>query len=138
MADNSATEAAERRKTQRFVATRRGEQCFWVIIDGQRHPLSDLSLSGFAMPASSPLPAGKAFEFVLQRANVPDEIRGFAKVVNHIQGAGSGQAGCLFEPLEPDAIERLEDWLAAHVLMNASVPINERDAARIVTGPSLI
>ncbi|HRQ57455.1 MAG TPA: PilZ domain-containing protein [Azoarcus taiwanensis] len=138
MADNSATEAAERRKTQRFIATRRGEQCFWVIIDGQRHPLSDLSLSGFAMPASSPLPAGKAFEFVLQRANVPDEIRGFAKVVNHIQGAGSGQAGCLFEPLEPAAIERLEDWLAAHVLMNASVPINERDAARIVTGPSLI
>ncbi|NMG04246.1 PilZ domain-containing protein, partial [Azoarcus taiwanensis] len=43
-----------------------------------------------------------------------------------------------FEPLEPAAIERLEDWLAAHVLMNASVPINERDAARIVTGPSLI
>lgn len=138
MAENSATEAAERRKRQRFVASRRGEQCFWVVIDGQRHPLADLSLAGFAMPASSPLPADLVFEFVLQRANVPDEIRGRARVVNHIQAAGGGQAGCLFEELDAAALERLEDWLAAHVLMNASVPINERDAARIVTGPSLI
>lgn len=138
MAEDNATETAERRSRQRFVAKRRGEQCFWVIIDDQRHPLTDLSLAGFAVPASSALEAGRVFGFVLQRANVPDEIRGRARVVNQIQAAEGGQAGCLFEGLDAAATERLEDWLAAHVLMTASVPINERDAASIVRGPSLI
>lgn len=138
MVDNSTTESGERRKRQRFVAKRRGEQCFWVVIDGQRYPLTDLSLAGFAVPVSSPLPTGKVIEVVLQRANVPDEIHGQARVVNHTQAAGGGQAGCLFETLDSAASERLEDWLAAHVLMTASVPINEREAASIVRGPSLI
>jgi hypothetical protein len=138
MADNSTSESGERRKCQRFVAKRRGEQCFWAVIGGQRYPLADLSLAGFAVPVSSPLPTGKVIEFVLQRANVPDEIRGRARIVNHIQADGGGQAGCLFEPLDRAASERLEEWLAAHVLMTASVPINEREAASIVRGPSLI
>lgn len=138
MAENDTTKTEERRKRQRFVATRRGEQCFWAVIDGQRHPLADLSLAGFAVPASSPLAVGRVCAFVLQRANVPDEIRGRARVVNQIQAPEGGQAGCLFEDLDAAATERLEDWLAAHVIMTASVPINERDAASIVKGPSLI
>ena len=43
-------EHSERRRRQRFVARRWGNVCFWVVIDGQRQPLNDLSLEGFSLP----------------------------------------------------------------------------------------
>lgn len=138
MAQNGNAETFDRRKRQRFTAKRRGEYCFWVILDGARLPLVDLSLEGFSIPVSSPLASDHRYDFVLQRANVPDEIRGQAKAVNYIGAAAGGQAGCVFENLEGDGGERLEEWLTAHVLASASVPINEKEAGQIVSGPSLV
>lgn len=138
MAQDENVESFERRRRQRFVAKRRGEYCFWVILDGARVPLVDLSLEGFSIPASSPLASERNLDFVLQRANVPDEIRGQARAVNYIGAAAGGQAGCVFERLEGDGMERLEEWLTAHVIASATVPINEKEAAQIVSGPSLI
>ena len=127
---------AERRGCQRFVARRRGEPCFWVVMDGVRIPLNDLSADGFSYPSATPPASGEVFDFVLQREGVPDEIRGRAVVVNFL--AASAQAGCAFASLDGDGAERLRDWLIAHVLMTATVRITEKDAAAIVSGPSLI
>ena len=129
--------SAERRGCQRFVARRRGEPCFWVVMDGARIPLNDLSAEGFSYPSATPAPASdEVFGFVLQREGVPDEIRGRAVTVNFL--AASAQIGCSFVSLEGDGAERLRDWLIAHVLMTATVRITEKDAAAIVAGPSLI
>lgn len=138
MAQDNNAETFERRKYQRFNAKRRGEYCFWVVLDGARVPLVDLSMEGFSIPSSSPLTSERVHDFVLQRANVPDEVRGQAKAVNYIGGVGGGQVGCVFERLEGDGKERLEEWLTAHVLASATVPINEKEAAQIVSGPSLV
>ena len=138
MAQDDNVETFERRRRQRFVAKRRGEYCFWAVFDGERVPLVDLSMEGFSIPASSPLASDRNHEFVLQRANVPDEIRGLVKVVNYIGAPGGGQAGCVFDSLEGDGLARLEEWLTAHVLASASIPINEKEAGQIVSGPSLI
>lgn len=131
-------ESVEKRGRQRFLATRRGEVCFWVLVGDQKLALNDLSPEGFAYPSSTPPPSGRSFEFVLQRSSVPDEIRGQAQVVNYLQGPDGGQAGCRFVKLEGDGAERIEDWLIAHVLANATVRITEKDARAIVAGGSLI
>ncbi|ENO88250.1 hypothetical protein [Thauera linaloolentis] len=128
--------AGERRGSQRFVARRRGEPCFWVVVGEERIALNDLSAEGFSYPADEPRESGGAFGFVLQRDGVPDEIRGRAEVANFL--AGAAQTGCRFVSLEDDGAERLRDWLIAHVLMTATVRITEKDAAAIVSGPSLI
>ncbi len=133
-----ADETVERRGRQRFLATRWGQVCFWVIIDGEKLQLNDLSLEGFAYPASTPPQSGRSFSFVLVRGGVPDEIRGEAQVVNYLHEVGGGQAGCRFLTLEGDGAERLTDWLVAHVIANATVRITEKDARAIVAGGSLI
>ena len=130
------SDSAERRCIQRFLAMRRGEPWFWVVIDGERIPLRDISVDGFAITAEAPPAAGEAFDFVLHREGVPDQIRGRAQSVNFI--APVSQAGCRYLELEGDGMERLRDWLIALVIMNASVRISEKDAAAIVAGPSLI
>jgi hypothetical protein len=132
----AAADSAERRRIQRFLAMRRGEPWFWVVIDGERIPLRDISVDGFAITAEAPPAAGEAFDFVLHREGVPDQIRGRAQSVNFI--ASVSQAGCRFVELEADGMDRLRDWLIALVIMNASVRISEKDAAAIVAGPSLI
>ena len=129
-------DSAERRRIQRFLALRRGEPWFWVVIDGERIPLRDISIDGFAITAEAPPAAGEAFDFELHREGVPDRIRGRAQSVNFI--ASVAQAGCRFLALEDDGAERLRDWRVALVIMNASVRISEKDAAAIVAGPSLI
>ena len=134
----SMAAAEERRKRQRFVAKWRGEYCFWVVVNGDRKPLVDLSLEGFAMPATSPPSSSSDFEFVLQRINVPDEIRGRARVVNYLSAPEGGQAGCRFESFDGDGQARLRDWLTTHVIMNATVRISEKDALKIVEGRSLV
>lgn len=131
-------ETTEKRRRQRFLATRRGEVCFWVLIAGQKLALNDLSLEGFAYPCTTPPVSGQSFDFVLLRRGVPDEIRGQAQVVNFVHSADGGQAGCRFVQLAADGVERLEDWLIAHVLANATVRITEQDARTIVAGGSLI
>ncbi|THF65110.1 PilZ domain-containing protein [Pseudothauera rhizosphaerae] len=133
-----AEEAMERRGHQRFLATRRGQVCFWAVIDGEKLDLNDLSLEGFAYPASTAPVPGRDFPFVLLRSGVPDEVRGTAQVVNYTHDAAGGQAGCRFTALEGDGIERLKDWLVAHVIASATVRITEKDARAIVEGGSLI
>lgn len=131
-------EAGERRGRQRFIAQRRGSECFWAMVDGQpRLPLADLSLEGFGLSGSYDI--GRRMQVVLQRSAVPDEIRATVRVANCFAvGAGGLQAGCMFESFEGDGRERLRDWLVAHVIANATIPITEKDAERIVMGPSLI
>jgi len=131
-------ELVERRKRQRFLAQRGGAFCVWVSIAGERLPVLDLSLEGFAMPASSPPVANREFAFVLGCEGVQDKIRGRARVVNYLSAATGGQAGCLFNAFDGDGAARLEAWLTTHVLDNAWVPIGDKDATAIVTGPSLI
>ena len=132
----AAADSAERRRIQRFLALRRGEPWFWVVIDGERVPLRDISVDGFAITAEAPPAAGEAFAFELHREGVPDRIRGWAQSVNFI--ASVSQAGCRFLALEGDGSDRLRDWLVALVIMNASVRISEKGAAAIVAGPPLI
>ncbi|HRP65320.1 MAG TPA: PilZ domain-containing protein [Thauera sp.] len=137
VAEPTAQDSAERRRIQRFLALRRGEPCFWVVIDGgARLPLRDISVEGFSIGLEGLPGDGEPFDFVMHREGVPDQIRGRARAVNYI--ASAAQAGCRFLALEADGAERLRDWLIALVIMNASVRINEKDAAAIVAGPSLI
>jgi hypothetical protein len=134
--DADLADSAERRSIQRFLALRRGEPWFWVVIEGERVPLRDISIDGFAITAEAPPAGGEPFDFVLHREGVPDRISGRAQSVNFI--AAEAQAGCRFVALEDGGAERLRDWLIALVIMNASVRISEKDAAAIVAGPSLI
>lgn len=129
---------SERRRRQRFVARRRGEYCFWVMLSGERLPLQDLSLDGFGVDAVLPFEVDMRFSFVMTRAGVPDRIEGVAKVANRVNSGRGVLAGFVFESFEADGKVRLEEWLAAHVLASATVPITERDANAIVSGPSLV
>lgn len=138
MADETQMDSDERRSRQRFLAQWHGEYLFWVVIAGERRPLVDLSMEGFAVQASSPPQSDQVFDFVMQHAKVPNEICGTARVVNYLNLPAGGQAGCLFVSLDAKGLTTLEDWLTAHVLLNASVPISEKEAARIVSGPSLV
>jgi hypothetical protein len=137
MGEGTNAGAGERRACQRFIALRRGSECFWATVDGRREPLSDLSLEGFGIAGS--FEVGRRIDVVLRRAAVPDEIRATVRVANCFAvGAGGLQAGCVFEAFEGDGAQRLMDWLVAHVIANATIPITEKDAERIVSGPSLI
>jgi hypothetical protein len=135
---DAVDEAGERRARQRFVAMRRGDICFWAQVNGEHRPLNDLSLEGFSLPVAHDLDSGTRFQFALLREGVPDRIEGYAKVVNQIGEGGARKAGCRFVELDEEGVSRLKDWLIAHVLANATVRINERDAEAIVNGPSLI
>lgn len=126
----------DRRGSQRFVARRRGEPCFWVMIGGERIALNDISPEGFSFQVDDPQAFGEELEFVLLRDGVPDEIHGRARRMNYLDGAA--QIGCRFVALDGDGAERLRDWLIAHVIMSATVRITEKDAAAIVSGRSLI
>lgn len=128
----------ERRRRQRFIARRWGSVCFWVLIDGARLPLNDLSLEGFSVPCGAPLAAPRAFAFVLQLEGIPDEIRGEACTMNFVDGADGGQLGCRFLSFAGEGAERLREWLTAHLISTATVRISEQEAAEIVAGPSLI
>lgn len=131
----------ERRARQRFLAQRRGETCFWAVVEGHRRlPLVDLSLEGFSLQGGTAL-AAEGFDVVLQRSDVPDEIRARA-IVADPAAAGAAPTGrplgCRFVELPAAALERLQDWLVAHVIMSATVRITEKDATAIVRGGSLV
>jgi hypothetical protein len=110
--------------------------CFWIVIDGQRLPLNDLSLEGFSLPAGVPPLGSGAFPFVLQIDGVPDEVRGLAEGMNFVLGAEGGLFGCRFLSFEGEGATRLHDWLTVHVIATATIRISEKEAAAIVTGPS--
>jgi hypothetical protein len=129
-------DGAERRRIQRFLASRRGAPYLWMRQGDARIALRDISIDGFSIGADGPLADGAPFDFVLEREGVPDQVRGRAQSVNFI--ASIGQVGCRFVELEGDGAERLREWLVTLVIMNASVRISEKDAAAIVAGPSLI
>lgn len=135
---NKRGEVVERRKRQRFMARRDGRCVFSVIIDGQRLPALDLSLEGFAVPATTPPEANRVFAFVLQREGREGDIRGRARAVNHVSAVEGGQAGCLFDHFEGDGLGRLEAWLRDHVFEEAAIPITRDEAGLIVNGPSLV
>lgn len=138
MSSTAQDDTAERRARQRFAATRRGDVCFWARVNGEQRPLYDLSLEGFSLPVAEDLAIGGEFAFVLQREGVPDRIDGHARVVNQISEGETRKSGCLFVGIDDESGARLKDWLIAHVLANATVRINERDATAIVSGPSLV
>ncbi|QDF95497.1 hypothetical protein CJ010_02475 [Azoarcus sp. DD4] len=133
-------DSSERRARQRFLAQRRGEPCFWVVVDGHRQALIDISLEGFSMPAMDGA-SHEGFDFVLQRADVPDQVAGRAVVVNPAGsqvGAPGRTLGCRFVDLPAEVLARLEDWLITHVIVSATVRITEKDATAIVLGRSLV
>lgn len=128
----------ERRKRQRFVARRWGNVCFWVVIDGVRLPVNDLSLEGFSVPFGAPLIEPRQVSFELSLEGIPERVFGVAETMNFMVGEGGGQLGCRFMSFEGEGAIRLHDWLTVHVIATATVRISEREAAEIVSGPSLI
>jgi hypothetical protein len=128
----------ERRKRQRFVAQRDGTTCFWVVMDGQKRPLNDLSLEGFGFPGEASEGERREFDFELRLEGIPDKIRGVARVMNHVPGEHGGQIGCRFVSFSGDGEADLKDWLTTHVIWSSSVRLSEKEAAAIVSGPSLI
>jgi len=133
----SADDLSERRIHQRFVARQHGKPCFWALICDQRLAINDLSLDGFALPASPMFVPGAQFDFILQREGVPDTIRGRAEV-SSVFGNDTPSAGCRIIRFEGDSEKRLQDWLVIHVMLCATVRISEKDAAAIVSGRSLV
>ena len=129
---------AERRQRQRFMARRWGDVCFWVDLNGEHLPVNDVSLEGFSVPSMARPPEPKTFPFVLQLAGIPDRISGMAQMMNFISTDGGGQLGCRFSSFDGEGSERLHDWLTTHVIAMATVRISEKEAAAIVSGPSLI
>ena len=140
MNENSPADgvSGERRKRQRFAAQRWGHVCFWVVMDGVRLPVNDLSLEGFSVPFGAPLIEPRQISFELSLDGIPERIFGIADTINFVVVDGGGQLGCRFVAFEGDGAIRLHDWLTVHVIATATVRISEREAAEIVSGPSLI
>ena len=125
--------SGERRKRQRFVARRWGSVCFWVVIDGERLPVNDLSLEGFSVPYGAPLIEPRQLGFELSLDGIPERIFGVAEF---FQGQGQEEGGAL-EHLAADAdaaVHHLDDVLgdgepepgAAVLSRRAAVPLLER------------
>ncbi len=140
MSENSSADgvAGERRRRQRCVARRWGNGCCWVVIDGVRLPVNDLSLEGFSVPFGAPLIEPRQLCFELSLDGIPERIFGVADTMNFSVGTDGGLLGCRFVSFEGDGAIRLHDWLTVHVIATATVRISEREAAEIVSGPSLI
>lgn len=129
---------AERRQRQRFAALREGKPCIEIQIGDARGTLIDLSLDGFGLPASLPLPSAP-FDFVLRLIDgFGDKVRGRAELVS-LTGEGSQrQQGCRFIELDAAGAQTLKEWLVVIVICSASVRLSSREAEAIVQGPSLI
>ena len=95
--------SGERRKRQRFVARRWGSVCFWVVIDGERLPVNDLSLEGFSVPYGAPLIEPRQLGFELSLDGIPERIFGVAETMNFTVGESGGQLGCRFLSFEGEA-----------------------------------
>jgi hypothetical protein len=131
-------ELDEKRTRQRFLAKRGDTPFFWLVLDGERIPLEDLSLEGFSVQSAALLKNGEAFPLELRIEGIPDKLRGEAQAVNFAEGNPLGLCGCRFVRLDPPGIDRLTEWLTVHVIASATVRISVKDAEKIVSGPSLI
>ncbi|MFT3736691.1 MAG: PilZ domain-containing protein [Rhodocyclaceae bacterium] len=132
-----SNENEEKRARQRFIARRGDTPFFWLIVDGERIPLEDLSLEGFSVKAEGLLKGGEPFAFEMRIHDIPDKLRGEAQAINYIVGSPQGLCGCRFLSLTP-GVDRLTEWLTVHVIATATVRISVKDAEKIVSGPSLI
>ena len=130
----------ERRGRQRIVMAHAGHALFRLACGGVVRPLRDLSLEGFSMWTSTPPDAHEAFDFHLERMDVPGAVSGRARVVNYSRGAtpDSGVAGCLIVEFGKGGAVTLATWLADHVEAVAAVPVTRAEACDIVAGPSLV
>ena len=97
-----------------------------------------LSLEGFSVPYGAPLIEPRQLGFELSLDGIPERIFGVAETMNFTVGESGGQLGCRFLSFEGDGAIRLHDWLTVHVIATATVRISEKEAAEIVSGPSLI
>lgn len=128
----------ERRKHQRFLAKRENAIIFWVILEGQRIPLLDLSLEGFSYVAQTPPATEGPQPFELRLEGIPDKVKGSMEPVNFIPGKPNNIVGCRFVELDAKGRARLHEWLTTHVIACAGVRITAKEAEKIVEGPSLI
>ena len=133
-----SSESFERRGNQRILTRVPGRARFWLSWYGGREALSDLSVEGFAMPASTPPASDKSFEFLLEHEGSEGGVNGRAQVVNFIGEVGGGLAGCRFVDLAASEREQIAHWLAEHVVTCASVPLSAEEAEDIVRGPSIV
>ena len=131
----------ERRRRQRFVAKRWGQVCFWVVINGQRLPLNDLSLEGFSLSAGVPPLGSGAFPFVLQIEGVPDEVSAMITAALDVPTIGIGAGPrCDGQVLVMHDLLGIEDRLAPKFvrryadLRSASVEAIAAYAADVRTG----
>ena len=134
----SSTE--ERRGRQRIVMAQAGHALFRLACDGVARPIRDLSLEGFSLWTSTPPDANDAFEFHLERMDVPGAVSGRARVVNFSRSAApeSGIAGCHITEFNEGGAATLASWLADHVEAVAALPVTREEACDIVAGPSLV
>ena len=128
----------ERRTRQRIVTVQEGQPRFWLVRAEARSQLQDLSLEGFAVAASTPPRSDEPFDFVIEHEGEQGAVKGRAQVVNFLARAGGGLAGCRFVELYEEGGALLANWLAGHVIACSALPLREEDAARIVTGPSIV
>ena len=131
-------DTVERRGNQRIVTTQGGRTHFWLRWNGDRLPVSDLSVEGFAVSVATAPASDQPFEFRLERDDAGEGVRGLAQVVNYASAVEGGQAGCRFVELSPAARELIAAWLADHVVGAAAVPLTVAEATGIVLGPSII
>lgn len=134
------SESEERRGRQRIVMAHAGHALFRLACRGVVRPIRDLSLEGFSMWTSTPPDAHGAFDFRLERMDVPAVLSGRARVVNFSRGAtpDSGVAGCHIVEFDAGGEATLAAWLADHVEAVAAVPVTREEACDIVAGPSLV
>ena len=136
------SEINERRTRQRIMVEAAAVPApgFELECDGVRRVVRDVSLEGFSMHVSTAPDSQREVAFRLQRADGNEVVSGRAQVVNYFRGAtpDSGVAGCHVTAFDPGCQQRLADWLAAHVVAVAGVPLSEHEAREIVDGPSLV
>ena len=80
------------------MARRWGNVCFWVVIDGARLPVNDLSLEGFSVPFGAPLVEPRQVGFELSLDGIPERIFGVAETMNFTVGTDGGCSAAASSP----------------------------------------
>jgi len=133
-------ELSERRLRQRIIVNQGEDMAFKLFCEGSPADVTDLSLEGFAMRASTAPDASHDFNFRLEYQDMEMAVTGQAQVVNYHKGATheSGMAGCRILRFERAGRDTLAMWLSSHVARIAKVPLSGDEALDIVAGPSLV
>jgi hypothetical protein len=128
----------DRRSNQRVFTAQQNHPRFWLLHEGMRLPVIDLSLKGFSFYISAPPKEGQKVDFELVWEAGEDAVTGRARIVNFLGTYLGGQVGCEIEEIDPAHFQRLTQWLVAHVKNTAAVPISENEIMKIVSGPSFV